>query len=409
MADFQVAFEKILETQGMHPYYNEVNELEGDHLLCSECFKDVGLKLTAETIGIKNEKKCPNCGSVLGFKITEELVRKLGYLFFVRGTIERFEYGGFPLIQMNQLRPSNINVSNWLEDDLKLLESFGHIGLFYYHPRFWMLGEIEPLKSLQLADEVDQIIDRILQTYPTHLITQDHPFYRVRINPDNPNDPLQYDSPPDSIATQNRFSDSGVPILYGSPDIELCIHECRATVEDKLFFAQITPTRSLKLINFAALIVEDVSEFESLDLAIHFLFLAGNHAYSICGQIAKRISDAGFDGIIYPSYFSYIRTGNIPFDTILGMSIRKISDLYDYAGAQSLPNVALFGRPVIEGKVTVSSINRIMLNSIKYDMSFGPSSHGSEITTMPVADYLEKRMNDHINAVLESIQNRKAE
>jgi hypothetical protein len=53
------------------------------------------------------------------------------------------------------------------------------------------------------------------------------------------------------------------------------IYECRVTIDDKLFIASIKPTKDLKLIDLTELLEEKVSEFESLDLAIQMLFLAG--------------------------------------------------------------------------------------------------------------------------------------
>lgn len=279
-------------------------------------------------IGIADNLQCKNCGSCTGEKLTKELMRQLAYLFFVRGTIERFEYGGFPLIQMNHLRGSNIKVSSWLERDVELVEKHAEVGLFYFDPRFWMLGEITPLKGLRNPSEINSIVDRILQDFPTTYLTQDTPFYRIRINPEKPSEISQYDSPPEGCGGGNRFSDCDSSILYASPDIELCIHKCRATVEDRLYSAKLVPRDCLKMLNLAALLPEEnVTEFESLDLAIHFLFLAGKHSYPICGHIAQRIREIGYDGIIYPSYFSYIRTGQVPFDTIHGMSIRRLEPL----------------------------------------------------------------------------------
>ena len=140
--------------------------------------------------------------------------------------------------------------------------------------------------------------------------------------------------------------------------------------------AKLVPTHKLKVLDFSALLDEEnVTEFESIDIAIHFLFLAGKHSYNICRQIALKAKEKGFDGIIYPSYFSYIRTGAFPFETIYGISIRRIPQLKDYAQSQSIPNLALFGRPVNEKKVTVECINKIIINRVGYDITFGPAYH----------------------------------
>lgn len=376
MADFEKAFKQVIGHQGGNQRNNEQDK-SNEVLLCSDCFQDEGLKIDAYTIGIANNTKCPNCKSENGHKLTKDLVQNLCYRFFVRGTIQKFEYGGCPLIQFNEqhFNQSQINVSPWLTNDVKLIEHAGQIGLFYYGPRFWMFGEIEPLKSLQNDIERNQIIDRILKTYPTRQLTKEQYFYRLRLNPKISHDFAEYDTPPDDFLGRNRFDDINFPVLYGSPDLELCLHECRTTVEDDVFAAKLVSAQTLKVLDLSTIIDEDTTEFESLDLAIHFLFLAGKHSYTICRQIAFAAKESGFDGLIYPSYFSYVRTGHIPFDTIYGISIRKLPELKDYAQSQSLPNLALFGRPVRENKVNVECINKVLINRIGYDISFGPAFH----------------------------------
>ncbi len=410
MADFNSAYQKVKRGQGLYPYNSDTNRNEGDLILCSNCFNDGGLCLDAFQIGLENNTKCPNCSSVSGRKLTKQIVRELCYRFFVRGTIEKFTYGGFPLIQMNEERfgDSEIKVSPWLNEDVKLIEQAGEIGLFYYSPRFWMFGEIEPLKGLQDGTSIVEIVKRILELYPKHILTNDHPFYRLRINPKVPYEFVEYDSPPEGVNTVSRFSFNGESVMYGSPDIELCLHECRASVEDDLFIAKLIPQRPLRMLNLAALIPEEgVTEFTSLDLAIHFLFLAGSHSYPICSKIAKFVKDEGFDGIIYPSYFSYIRTGATPFETILGMSIRHLPPLKEYAESQSALNVALFGWPIKEGKVMIHSINKVLINTIKYNLSFGPAYHEVLVDKSRKEEFLEKKVKEEFEKVFKVFEQHK--
>lgn len=405
MANFELAFQKIKKTQGLYPYFSDINRNYGDLVLCSDCFYDEGLRLDAFQIGIENVAKCPNCSSEHGKKLTKQIVRELCYRFFVRGTIERFDYGGFPLVQMNEERfnDSELKVSSWLNDDVKLIEQIGEIGLFYYNPRFWMFGEIEPLKTLQDETSIEHIIKRIFELYPKHILNSEHPFYRIRINPKSPHEFTEYDSPPDGIGNGNRLNANGEAVLYASPDLELCIHECRASVEDDLYVAKLIPTKPLKMLNLAALVSEEgVDEFTSLDLAIHFLFLAGKHSYPICSRIAQLIKDEKFDGIIYPSYFSHIRTGTIPFETINGMSIRHLPSLKEYAESQSIPNVALFGWPIKEGKVKIHSINKVVINSINYDLSFGPAYNEALVDKSRKDEFITKKINAEFEKLIKA-------
>jgi hypothetical protein len=86
--------------------------------------------------------------------------------------------------------------------------------------------------------------------------------------------------------------------------------------------------------------------------------------------------DAGFDGLIYPSFFSLIRTGGHPFETSYGLSLRRYHpEAEKYAQAFTIPNFALFGRPLENLLVRVQCINRLVLTQIGYLGHFGPVTY----------------------------------
>jgi hypothetical protein len=341
------------------------------HILCSECFHDQGLKLLAEKIGIEKYDNCCNCNKTNGVKLTSEQVEFLAYRFFVIGSIIKPDYGATPLIQFNEHQKTNVEFSNTLKNDVKLFERTLGIGFFHYGPRLWMIGEIEPLKDLQNEDTRKVILERIIKEYPTVSLIKTDLFYRVRVNPCNPNNESEYDSPPQP--GKGRLDSEKLPILYGSQDLEVCIHECRATVEDELYVATLKPNHKLKLLDLTELIDEDCTEFESLDLSIQMLFLAGKHSYEISKELSLVIKENGFDGIIYPSFFSLVRTGKVPFPTVYGISTRRIPQYKEIEKSSTIQNIALFGRPVEEKKVEVVNINRLGLNRIIYEYQFGPA------------------------------------
>jgi hypothetical protein len=49
--------------------------------------------------------------------------------------------------------------------------------------------------------------------------------------------------------------------MYGSQDLEVCLHECRMTVDDLAYVASLSPTRDITLLDLSALLKEDVTEF----------------------------------------------------------------------------------------------------------------------------------------------------
>ncbi|MGE3708048.1 MAG: RES family NAD+ phosphorylase [Hyphomicrobiaceae bacterium] len=347
-------------------------------LLCSNCFVDEGLRIDAFKHGLDQDGNCPNCNSLNGRKLTKDHVEGLALRFFVSGTTIRTEYGAAPVIQFNNHHygSSDISPSPWLKNDIKLIEDAAKIGFFHYAPRLWMVGEVEPLKDLLDSTKRTQIIQRVLTEYPAETIATDSAFYRLRVGPRSPANPDEYDSPPIALAGKGRLDSVGFPVMYGSQDIDICIHECRATAEDDVFVATLKPQRDMRLLDLTHVLKEDVTEFESLDMAIHMLFLARSHSYDVSRAIALAVKDAGFDGLIYPSFFSLIRTGGRPFETAYGLSLRRYHpEVEKYAQSITIPNFALFGRPIEELSVRVHCINRLVLTQIGYMGHFGPVTY----------------------------------
>jgi RES domain len=344
-----------------------------DIALCSDCFRDQGLHLDAKQIGIADDSACPSCGSRTGKKLNPDLIKKLAHRFFVRGTLSRCDYGAAPLVVFNEHQSTCISTSPWFEVDLRLIEKAIGVGFFYYGPRLWMVGEVEPLKSLQDLRTRATVIKRIIAEYPAIVLQETQVFYRIRKNPSKPDEVGEYDSPPSVLAGLGRLDSPAFPVMYGSQDLQVCVHECRVTAEDELYMATLAPTRELRLLDLTELLLEEkVTEFESLDMAVHMLFLAGAHSYEIAREIAREAHGAGYDGLVYPSYFSLLRTGGTPFETSYGISHRTVPHLANREKAKIIRNLAIFGRPIEQNTVVVRCINRLIMTRVAYDIQFGP-------------------------------------
>lgn len=353
------------------------DQIDNDNsiLLCSACFTDEGLRIDAAKHGIEQQDICPNCNGTEGRKLTKEHIKTLAWRFFVGGTTIRCEYGAAPVTQCNEHHygKSDISPSPWLVNDIKLIEDAAKIGFFHYGPRLWMVGEVDPLKDLQDTTMRAQVIDRVLKEYPAKTLAEGAKFYRLRISPKKPADPTEYDSPPKTLAGNGRLCSRDLSVMYGSQDIDICIHECRASVDDDIYVATLNTMRTLRLLDLTHVLEEACTEFESLDMAIHMLFLAKSHSYDISRAIALAARDAGFDGLVYPSFFSLIRTGGHPFETAYGLSLRRFHpESKKYAEAFTIQNLALFDRPLEKGEVSVECINRLVLTHVGYQGYFGP-------------------------------------
>lgn len=198
---------------------NTNNNSDESIVACSECFDDQGLRLDAEKIGYKINSICPNCGAETGIKLTIEQLDELAYRFFVWGSVVRCQYGAYPEIQYNPYQETSIDLNMNLIKDVKILETKLGVGFFYYGPRAWMFGEIEPLKKLLNKVYRRNVIKKILKEYPEILLTSnDHPLYRIRKGSNLNFNPEQFDSPPDQFLGSGRFDSVGQPILYASSD-----------------------------------------------------------------------------------------------------------------------------------------------------------------------------------------------
>ena len=67
-----------------------------------------------------------------------------------------------------------------------------------------------------------------------------------------------------------------------------------------------------------------------------------------------------------------LKTGNIPFETVIGMSNRRIDNLKNYEANKIARSIALFGYPLRDNKLNMISMNKLLLNQVKYDFTMAP-------------------------------------
>ncbi|HFK5595156.1 TPA: RES family NAD+ phosphorylase [Elizabethkingia anophelis] len=318
-------------------------------IACSECFKDEGLRLTCERHGNKNKKKCPNCSNFGGYKLSEENLRSVCDEYFIRGSFLKTEFGGASLINFNEAKKTRVKFIKYIKQDIKLIEKKLGYGFFMYAPPMHNLGFTEPFEHMENRSIKGQnkILEEIVTRYSTVKINDKDCFYRLRVNPEFPYKRLQYDSPPIKMSGKGRLDTKRLNILYASPNIEACLHECRATLVDNLYIAKMVPCKELKLLNLSSGINDNRLEFENLDIFINHIFTSENQSYKFCRKIARYAYNKGYDGIIYPSYFNQVKS-------------------------EKITNYALFGSPILRGKVEIKSIDRLLINEVDYKYGFGP-------------------------------------
>lgn len=321
-------------------------------VLCSRCFSDPGLRMEAEKLGSIDRRVCPNCGAQDGVKLSQRQLEPLFVEFFWNGSYFRAEFGGAHRLVSNPHRYGNRDVQfpAWLEPDVRLLEDKLQVGLFHYGPPLWRIGEIEQLRNLRDEETRRRAADDLVRQFPDRIVQVGTSFFRVRKNlsEEQEQELSQYDAPPDEFVGTGRLDSPGLSVLYGSENLEICIHECRVLITDECYVATLQVQRDLRLLDLTVPPHSDgQTEFESLDISMRFLFSADSHSYPITRQIAMTAKDAGYDGLLYPSYFSLVKPN-------------------------SVANLAIFGRPVISGLVSVRAINRAQLKSASYEVRMGP-------------------------------------
>jgi RES domain len=224
------------------------------------------------------------------------------------------------------------------------------IGIFHYGPPLWRLGEIGPLDALKNEGTQQAAAIDVIRRFPRRSLAVGEIFYRLRkgVESERASEPAQYDTPPGGSSGTGRLGAPKFPVLYGSQDLEICVHECRVTKIDECYLATLKVAQPLDVLDLCSEISNDGgTPFDSLFLAIQFIFSAENHGYNISRAIATAAKDAGLHGIAYPSYFSSFRKDRIP-------------------------NIGLFGYPIAEGSIELLCINRLILDTAQYGVRLGP-------------------------------------
>lgn len=341
------------------------------YILCSSCFSNHGLRISAQKLGIKHESKCNHCDQSDGYKLTKILLKDIAHQFFVMGSSIKSDYGCAPRIQFNEYQETDILCTYDVDKDIKLFEKNLGIGFFHYGPRLWMLGQITHLEDIQDINKRMNVIHKIINEFPTFELNRSKKIYRLRVNPSKPNDIEQYDSSP--YPGEGRLDSKDFKVFYASQDLEVCIHECRVSVTDELYVATISPSVNLKMLDLSVEIPENTTEFESLNIAIMMLFYASKHSYEILRMLTLEAYKKGFDGIIFPSFFTQARLGRLPFPSVYQSLDNKIDEFKKIEISGKIPNIAIFGKPIEDKKVEVLSINKLILNRVVYDYFFGPA------------------------------------
>lgn len=318
-----------------------------EYIICSDCFRRHGLKLMAERFGVKDGEPCPHCGSRNGAKLALEKVKELAFDYIVNGSYFRTTFGGSPVYMLSDMGHDDKLFDH--DPDLLLLLDKCDLSAFFYAPATWRVGITTWIEELQSNSRSTRkkAVERLIGECDITVCESGTVFYRLlsRLYGDC-SDPLSYDSPHWKYQKKGRFGLRGSSVLYLSSSIESAIHECRVTVEDELFLASVSIKQPLRIVDLTKTLNDAGDPWEDLSDSLSFICSTGKDAYSITRAIARAAFEKGYDGIYYWSFFNQV-------------------------SPEKGKNLVLFGSPVKDEKVDIVSIDRLILDQIKYSFSLG--------------------------------------
>lgn len=304
----------------------------------------------AEQLGNKDGKKCPNCGSHDGYRLTVAQAKVLAYSYIQKGTYHRTEFGGASVFGVSNNTP-HIEDDYNKDDDIVLLSEKSGLYPFRLSPQTWLVGITTWLEDLQSSDIAvrTEAIEKIFENTREKALCQGETYYRLLkdLHGNSATAPLTYDSPDWKYQLNSRFGIEGTKVLYLTTGIESAIYECRATIEDELHLASLQISKPLRVLDLTTADNNSPYPDENISLSLFYLFRSGRVGYDISREIARAALNKDYDGIVFWSFFN------------------QITHLKD-------KNIALFGSPIEENKVSVVSIERLLINETHYSFSFGP-------------------------------------
>lgn len=321
-------------------------------VFCSRCFEDEGLRYYSEKIGRTSLRACPACGRSDGFGITESQVDEIAERFFVDGTVSHGVGSYSPVFRIGGDPPSHEpDLLDHTLRDLKRIRIRSELVLHFRSPKFWQIGLtyhwdhddngnfiVSKEQAKRATDACQKAILRKGSTiYRAGLGLKDEKLF----------DEDQYDSPKNTKKNFDRFDSSDFRIFYSSSTIETCLHEVRLSIHDPISIASLEVRDDLNLLDTTA----DADNYsgDEFDNPAHFFrgLAYSTSTHKETQQISRVIAAAGYDGFLDRSYHNSLlqRDGH---------------------------NVALFGRPISEGKLQVRSINTVFISKLSVEYQLGP-------------------------------------
>jgi len=325
-------------------------------MVCSDCFKNEGLRLEALKLGHTRSEKCPRCGSEKGAFLNENQCGELLEKFFIDGTMSIGTFGISPY-KLGAGNPHDIKFDLTLHDDFEILIAVDALGLRRRSPKTWHVGDTKHWGAFEemiqyrrttgkLPENADETVDEILERCRKFTLRKGIRFYRIRKNLEASILAESYDSP-SAQDRPSRLSRDGISVLYGAFDAETCIHESRCRIDDEICVATMETLVDLNTVNLGDAPYHPEKDDPWTSPSIFLSQVMRSPQHDECQIIGERAFEHGISAVQFPSFFSQV---------------------LDNQHA----NIAIFGRPIREKKARIHSLNRIKLERVRYEYVFGP-------------------------------------
>lgn len=341
--------------------------MDHEFLACVNCFFNEGVRLTAHRLGVIAQGTCPRCASEEASKLTLDALGQLFEEFFCRGS-RRAIYAAdhFYLVPVASGRSPPFNFEpNTAKDYWSLVELTQHLLNHYggrhattqYRSRIdeiqHSLSPPSPMVSEGMVEypsrTAGEQFDELLVAVPSLVLAPGTKIYRARRGPKQPLSESEFDSPPACVKGSGRFNVDGRSTFYGALDVETCLAELKLTPEEVAHNVVVLATlETTSPLNLHDLGHQGAPTNEEIWNTLHFLTLPHGDHYFMSQALAQHIAGRGRSGFLSPTAMRFLTQNS------------------------SSRNVVLFGAPVREGLLRVTSINRLNVSGVRYDYQFGP-------------------------------------
>jgi len=210
----------------------------GKSILCSRCFKNMGLRREAAKFGPGTNDACSYCGKPDGTKLDSPAVLALFRTFYCY----RSEAATYlpPVFVEGDSIDEDVQFEESAQTDYDPLKKFADLALRRNTPHAYemgfteirseidiVLGQDPSLAPEETAERLRTNLRKLLASGFDYELRDDETVYRARISPERPLEPNEYDSPPSEKAIPNRIARSGNRVFCGSLNIETCLMEIR--------------------------------------------------------------------------------------------------------------------------------------------------------------------------------------